>query len=295
MIDLHIHTTSSDGSDEPEVILRKAEQLGLDFISITDHDSLSAYEKLNLMKNTRSFRGQIIPGCEFSVVHKKMPIEVLGYGIDFDVVRKTGLVSEQRFLERENLYITRMKEICKNMNIKLTESLSIKSGKAFATQVIHADLKKYPENEKYFPKEIWNSVNAFYRTCINNEESPFFLNQTKDSPNVNEVAAIIKKAGGKSFLAHLYGYFTDHHEKFLDSLTSLGVLDGIECYHSLHDMSRTQYLLNYCKAHRLNASGGSDYHGALKPDVFMGESIRGVKIPYQILEPWIGSVESPFI
>ena len=73
MIDLHIHTTSSDGSDEPEVILRKAEQLGLDFISITDHDSLGAYEKLASMKNTRSFSGQIIPGCEFSVVHKKMP------------------------------------------------------------------------------------------------------------------------------------------------------------------------------------------------------------------------------
>ena len=109
------------------------------------------------------------------------------------MIRKTGLVSEERFLERENLYITRMKEICRNMNIKLTESLSIKSGKAFATQVIHADLKKYPENEKCFPKEIWNSVNAFYRTCINNEDSPFFLNQTKDYPNVEEIADIIKR------------------------------------------------------------------------------------------------------
>lgn len=287
MIDLHIHTTSSDGSDEPEVILRRAEQLGLSYISITDHDSLGAYEKLNDRNIIRSFRGKIIPGCEFSVVHNKMPIEVLGYGIDFEVVRASGLVSEEWFLERENHYISKMKEICRSLNLKLTESLSIKSGKAFATQVIHADLRKYPENEKHFTTEIWTSVNAFYRTCINNEDSPFFLNQTKDYPTVEEISGLIKKAGGKSFLAHLYGYFTKDHDEFLDSLVSLNALDGIECYHSLHDMNQTKYLLSYCRDHGLFASGGSDYHGALKPSVFIGESIKGVKIPFKILEPWL--------
>lgn len=287
MIDLHIHTTSSDGSDEPEVILRKAEQLGLRYISITDHDSLGAYDKLSQSSTSRCFRGSIIPGCEFSAVHHKMPIEVLGYGIDFDVIRSTGLVSEDRFLERENHYIGKMKEICKNLRIRMTDSLAIKSGKAFATQVIHADLKRYPENKKHFPEEIWNSVNAFYRTCVNNEDSPFYLNQTKDYPTLEEITGLIRKAGGKSFLAHLYGYFTDDHVKFLDSLVSLQALDGIECYHSLHDMLKTDFLLDYCKTHGLYSSGGSDYHGELKPTVFIGESIKGVKIPFKILEPWL--------
>ncbi|HVI41402.1 MAG TPA: PHP domain-containing protein, partial [Anaerovoracaceae bacterium] len=127
MIDLHLHTTSSDGSDEPEEILRKAEQLGLSHISITDHDSLGAYEKLSSRNLSGYFGGVIIPGCEFSVVHSKMPIEVLGYGIDFELIRASGLVSEERFLERENQYISKMKGICRNLGIKLTESLSIKS------------------------------------------------------------------------------------------------------------------------------------------------------------------------
>jgi predicted metal-dependent phosphoesterase TrpH len=287
MIDLHIHTIYSDGSDEPEVVLRKAEQLGLRYISITDHDSLGAYEKLQKIDIDRYYRGRLIPGCEFSVVHNKMPIEVLGYKIDFEVVRASGLVSEERFLDRENQYISRMKEICKNKGIKLTESLAIKSGKAFATQVIHADLKQYPENEQYFPKEVWKSVNAFYRTCINNEGSPFYLNQTKDYPTVDEICSLIKKAGGKSFLAHLYGYFTKDHTEFLNSLTALNALDGIECYHSLHDIKKTKYLLDYCTEHGLLSSGGSDYHGALKPTVFIGESVRGLKIPFKILEPWL--------
>jgi len=287
MIDLHIHTTSSDGSDEPETILREAEKLGLRYISITDHDSLSAYDKLSGGSIARYYKGSVIPGCEFSVVHNKMPIEVLGYGIDFEVIHATGLVSEERFLERENQYIGKMKDICRNLNIKMTESLSIKSGKAFATHVIHADLRNYPENERFFPKEIWTNVNAFYRTCINNEDSPFFLNQTKDYPTVEEIASLIKKAGGISFLAHLYGYFTTDHDEFLDSVVSLNALDGIECYHSLHDLDKTKHLLSYCKAHGLYASGGSDYHGALKPTVSIGESIKGVKIPFKILEPWL--------
>ncbi|MEL7655758.1 MAG: PHP domain-containing protein [Bacillota bacterium] len=286
MIDLHIHTTSSDGSDEPEKVLIQAEQSGLEYISITDHDSLGAYLKMKEMKVSDYFKGEIIPGCEFSVVHNKMPIEVIGYGIDFDVINESGLVSDEWFLERENGYIQKMKGICKNLNIKMTEDLSIKSGKAFATQVIHADLKKYPENEKHFPPEIWESVNAFYRTCINNENSPFFLNQIENYPSVQEIHKLIRRAGGKSFLAHLYGYFTDDHDELLDSLISLGALDGLECYHSLHDMDQTNHLLQYCKEHGLYASGGSDYHGALKPHVRIGESIKGVRIPLEILEPW---------
>ncbi len=179
-----------------------------------------------------------------------------------------------------------MKTICKNLNLKLTESLCIKSGKSFATQLIHADLKKYPENEKHFPNEIWESVNAFYRTCINNEDSPFFLNQTENYPTVQEIVQLIKKAGGKAFLAHLYGYFVKDHKELLDSIVSLNALDGIECYHSLHDMDKTSALLHYCREHNLFASGGSDYHGALKPAVFIGESIRGFRIPDEILKPW---------
>lgn len=289
MIDLHIHTIFSDGSDEPEMILRKADRLGLRYISITDHDSLGAYENLSSRSISHSYRGELIPGCEFSVVHDKMPIEVLGYGIDLEAIRASGLVSEERFLERENQYISEMKVICRNLGLKLTESLSIKSGKAFATQVIHADLRKYPENEKHLTPEIWTSVNAFYRTCINNEDSPFFLNQTKDYPTLGEITKLIKKAGGKSFLAHLYGYFTKNHMEFLDSLISLHMLDGIECYHSLHDREKTKDLLNYCRTHGLYPSGGSDYHGDLKPSVFIGESIEGVQIPFEIVEPWLKS------
>lgn len=286
MIDLHLHTTTSDGSDEPIEILTKAQKLELKYISITDHDSIGAYKKLQDINIHDYFEGRLIPGCEFSAVHNGQPIEILGYGIDLEVIKSTGIVSDERFYERENAYLKRFKKICRDLNIKYSEDLSIK-GKYFATQMMHADLRKYPENEKHFTKEIWENLNAFYRTCVNNPDSPFFLDQTKEYLTVSEAAAIIKKAGGKSFLAHLYGYLVKDRTDFLNSIVSLNALDGIECYHSLHSIDRTKYLLNYCSNHKLYSSGGSDYHGKLKPTVKMGESIPGITIPDDILEPWL--------
>lgn len=287
MIDLHIHTTSSDGSDEPAEILIKAQQAGLKYISITDHDSIGAYKKLRGLKISDYFGGHIIPGCEFSVAHNGKPIEVLAYGIDLDTICAAGIVSDERFLERENEYLQKLMSACKNLGLAYTDQLVIKSGKYFATQVLHADLKKYPRNEAYFTKEVWESVNAFYRTCVNNPKSPFFLDQMRNYPTVQEAADLIRKAGGKSFLAHLYGYYVEDHVEFLDSIVSIGALDGIECYHSLHSLDRTTHLLDYCREHQLLVSGGSDYHGDLKPDVKLGEVRHGVKIPYGILEPWL--------
>ena len=287
MIDLHIHTTSSDGSDEPRDILVKAQQLGLKYISITDHNSIGAYEKLKKVKIINYFEGKLIPGCEFSAVHNGKPIEILGYGIDLETINSTGIVSDEKFLERENEYLKKMMGICKNLNLKYSDTLSIAGGKYFATQVMHSDLRKYPENEKHFSKEVWGSLNAFYRTCVNAEDSPFFLDQMKNCPTVQEADDLIKKAGGKSFLSHLYVYFADDHEEFLNSIVSLNALDGLECYHSLHTIDRTEFLVDYCCRHKLFISGGSDYHGKLKPNVKIGESSNGEKIPYEILAPWL--------
>lgn len=288
MIDLHIHTTTTDGSDEPKDILIKAQQLGLKYISITDHNSLGAYEKLKDINIHNYYQGKLIPGCEFSAVHNGKPIEILGYGIDLDTISSSGLISDDNFYERENDYLKKLIEICKNLNLKYSNNLSI-DGKYFATQIIHNDFRKYPENEKHLGTEVYESMNVFYRTCINNVESPFFIDMLKDWFTVEEVAATIKKAGGKSFLAHLYGYYADNYEEFLDSIISLDALDGVECYHSLHSIEITKQLLNYCKEHNLHACGGSDYHGKLKPTVKMGESIFDTKIPFDILKPWLPS------
>ncbi len=84
-------------------------------------------------------------------------------------------------------------------------------------------------------------------------------------------------------------YYAEDYEEFLNSIVSLKAIDGIECYHSLHTMDKTNFLLDYCKSHNFYVSGGSDYHGKIKPNVILGESIPGVRIPYSLSERWLPS------
>ena len=80
MVDLHIHTTCSDGTDEPVEILKKAEALGLTHISITDHCVVDAYFKIEDAK--KYYSGKIIKGTELECVWRGRLVELLGYGID---------------------------------------------------------------------------------------------------------------------------------------------------------------------------------------------------------------------
>lgn len=289
MIDLHIHTTSSDGSEEPVEILVRAQSAGLKYISITDHDTIGAYKKLEKMKAENYFSGKIITGCEFTVVHNKQPLEILGYGIELETLARTGIVSDEKFLDMENLYLKKMMKVCKNLGIKYSSDLYVNDNKYFASQILHSDIRKYPENENLVSVDVWESINSFYRTCVTNEESPFFIDKTEYYPSLQEAVKLIKASGGKAFLAHLYGYCLKNPEEYLDSLVSLNELDGFECYHSLHSVDKTEFLLDYCRKNNLLVSGGSDYHGKIKPNVRIGECIPGVKIPYSAVSEWLSS------
>ncbi len=84
MIDLHIHSNYSDGTDDISDILKKAEKFGLKYISITDHNNCKAYDELNNSSIRNIFSGKIIKGIEMNTKILDIPIEVLGYGVDTD-------------------------------------------------------------------------------------------------------------------------------------------------------------------------------------------------------------------
>ncbi len=85
-IDLHIHTTSSDGTKTPKEVLQEAESLGLETIAITDHESVGSYHEI--MANRTLFSGAIIPGIELKTICNKREIELLGYGINIAKMRE---------------------------------------------------------------------------------------------------------------------------------------------------------------------------------------------------------------
>ena len=88
MIDLHMHTTYSDGTDTVKELLEKAEFLGLEVISITDHNTCKAYFEMEKFNVKEIYHGNIIVGCEFTTSFDNRLIEVLGYGFDYKGVNK---------------------------------------------------------------------------------------------------------------------------------------------------------------------------------------------------------------
>ena len=82
MIDLHLHTNHSDGTDTVTELLEKAEELKLEIISITDHDTVEAYKELENSEIRNKFSGEILPGVEIKAIYDNHNIEVLGYGIN---------------------------------------------------------------------------------------------------------------------------------------------------------------------------------------------------------------------
>ena len=88
MIDLHIHTTHSDGTDTIKQVLIKANELDLEVISFTDHNTCIVYEELEKINISKLYKGKIIVGCEFTTSFNNKIIEILGYGFNYKEISK---------------------------------------------------------------------------------------------------------------------------------------------------------------------------------------------------------------
>ena len=292
MIDLHIHTTYSDGSDNLIQVLKKAENIGLDYISITDHDNCNAYEELKKINVSNYYKGKIIPGIEIKCGYKGRLIEVLGYKINTDKMSawtkefykdKTKSILQQKYFDL--LY-----EKCKKMNLKLSakENIKFDNNKDWASVVIYREIKSHSENQKLVPEDFWESFNNFSKKYCGNLEHILYIDKTIDYPTLQEAIQAIKQAGGLVFLPHLFIYkWADDIYKLIDDILENYQIDGIECYHSEFSQENIEYLLKLCKDKNYYKSGGSDYHGTNKKNIDMAVGKGNLKIDKNIIQSWI--------
>ena len=118
MIDLHMHTKYSDGSDSVEEILKKAENKKIEVISITDHDSVNAYYELDENPKLKElYSGKIITGIEMMSSYRGVSIEVLGYGIDYKNIKIPKIDIE----EIQKNILENMKQVSKKLGLKYNE------------------------------------------------------------------------------------------------------------------------------------------------------------------------------
>ena len=293
MIDLHMHTRYSDGTDTLEMLLKNAEDKKLEIISITDHDSVDAYYELEKKSEIRKlYSGEIIVGSELKTFWGKVPIEVLAYGVDYKKLRIDKVNAET--MQKENL--EKFKNVAKELGLKFDESQTYidvnDPAKRWASFVIGTELLKHEENEEII-KRIGEFVPTnFYRVHQSNDESLFFIDETDFFVDIKETISRIHEAGGLAFLAHGYIYPFKDKDKILEEILATTEIDGLECIYTLFSEEERKKAIALCKKYDKFCSGGTDYHAQNKPDIELGTGKNNnVKIEKSLIENWLDKVK----
>ena len=289
MIDLHSHTTNSDGTWSTKELLEKAQSLNLEAFSITDHDTAKSYiemEQNDELKNI--YKGKLIIGAELNCTFNGVKIEVLAYDFDLHSVQSwlEDYYSEER---NKNRLIDEFKDlvkICNEQDIKIENNLKYNPEIEYPVDVIYDSIIKFPQNKKFFTNEQWNDCGVFFRTCTVDKNFPLYRDFTNQMPTLEFIKELIHKYNGKIFLAHLYKYNLSNHINFLNKIIDETLIDGIEVYHSSFSQEQIDTLHNYCKDKKLLMSGGSDCHGDKKKDRKLGIGYGNLNIDKKIIEDW---------
>ena len=288
MIDMHIHSLHSDGTDPAVILVEKASRLHLEVISITDHNSCLAYRELDQSDIVCLSHVKIITGCEFTTSFDGHMIEVLGYGFEHNTI--------QTFLDRYKNTPSNNSFIIRNLMEKKIQALGLKFDQTQIRDLkfpqermespYYEELRRYPQNEEIVDEAIWDTFGNFYRKGILNPQSRMYLHYADYYPLLSEINTVVHQNGGCTFLAHPFQYRLADTEMMLNNLFARSQLDGIECYHTMCTSRQTAELLNFANKHHLLISGGSDYHGQNKSGHDLGRGCGNLAISTAILEPW---------
>ena len=258
IVDLHSHTTASDGEFKPKELIDKAIQKEISVLAITDHDTIDSLdEAIDYAKNKEI---EIVPGIEFSAKVDIGKMHILGLYIDYtkpEFKKITDNLKKDRN-DRNNKFIKMFNELGYDISIDDVKKYAIGEiiAKPHFAQVLL---------EKGYIKDIEEAYDNLFNVPPLNTIKRMTLSQ-------KETIEAIKKANGIAILAHPKTLKLSHDdlENKIKELISYG-LDGIECYHSTHTFDEIEEYKDIAKKYDLLISKGSDYHGPnVTPEVELG-------------------------
>ncbi len=246
-IDLHMHTTFSDGFYTPTELIKKVKDLNISIVSITDHDSLNGLEEAT--KVGKELNVVVIPGLEISTDVEDREVHLLGYFID---TNNTELNKYLRFfrderVQRAKIMINKMANL--GFDITINDVLEVAKDSAVGRPHIALAMMK-----KGIVKDYYEAFQKYLR-----DDGPAY--ERKIHVSSQSALKLISDAGGLSFIAHP-GHLK---ESILLSLINSGV-DGIEVNHPSHNEYQKKYYKGIVNQYCLLESGGSDFHGGMKGD-----------------------------
>ena len=276
-IDLHVHSTASDGSYTPSELVNYAVKKNLAAFALTDHDTtagideaLSEAMKINDSADKEII--QVIPGIELSAEHNGKDIHILGLNIDYkdeNFNKEVAVYRDSRDSRNEKM-IEKMQECGFNITPEMVKNRfkdAVITRAHYAIMLIEGGYVKNKDEafEKYLNPG-----------CI------CYIPRTKVS--VVDAIRMILNANGKPVLAHplLYKLSNSALEDLVRLLTDNG-LQGIEAIYSANKGTDESRMKQLAKKYNLFITGGSDFHGLAKPTLDLGIGYGNLKVPYELL------------
>lgn len=267
--DLHMHTTYSDGTFSPAQLVARAKERGVKTIALTDHDTLSGLEECFV--EGEKIGVEVIAGTELSVDYRGKTTHILGY---FPGPQVPSL--EEKLARLRAGRDSRNEKICQKlcalgMEVTLSEVEALAEESVGRPHIAQVMLKKgYVSSVK----------EAFDRFL--GKGKPAYVARDRLLPR--ESFEAIREAGGVPVLAHpIFLGPLEELDEVLDELVPWG-LEGIECIYSLHSAEETEVLLRAARERGLLVTGGSDFHGAVKPEIDLGVGKGELFIPHALAE-----------
>ena len=273
-VDLHLHTTASDGVFSPEDIVAKAARLGLRIIAICDHDTVDGISRA--LAAAKAFTGlRVIPGVEVSTDFPAGEVHVLGYFIDHTNKELGATLKRMRQTRRERAQgmIAKLDKLGIHIDWSRVQEIA-GSGSIGRPHIAQAMLEK----------GYINSIgDAFYRYI--SKGGPAYVERIKMTPE--EAVKLILRSGGLPVLAH--PLTIDDPEAVTTRLKAVGLI-GIEAYYGEFNAEQVSYLVKMAHRHNLIVTGGSDYHGL---DDARETMIGGAQVPLEAAQKLIALAERP--
>ena len=274
IIDLHVHSTASDGTYSPSEVAKLANTIGLSAIALTDHDTIDGLEEFQ--KTGKAFGLETINGIEFAALwekHHRPEIHLVGLGFD----PNHPLLLERMKDIKESREIRNQKMCEKLSSIGLHISLEEVQANAGGDIITRAHFANVLLQKGYIAKK----EDAFSRYI--SPGLPGYVEREFLTPAL--CIQTIKEAGGVAILAHptLYHLNMEQLEELCEELISYG-LDGIECQYSTYSPAETKAITQLAEKMNLLPSGGSDFHGKNKPNIHLGSGKSNLSIPYSFWE-----------
>ncbi|MFA5516261.1 MAG: PHP domain-containing protein [Desulfuromonadales bacterium] len=272
-IDLHLHSSCSDGIHSPTELVRRAARAGLRAIAICDHDNVDGIEEG--MAAGREMGVEVIPGVELSAIWEDIEdLHLLGYGFDHrDPELRQSLREFQQFRAgRNERILAQVNEKLAGENkrpIAFAEVLARAAGTLGRPHIAMALIEH---------GYVANSEEAFQRYLVP-------CNVGKRYFPIGDAIDLIHRAGGVTSLAHPPFITADRSLflRLLDALVALG-LEGIEAYNNGSSNDDIDWYITQARRRSLIVTGGTDFHGIDDGDLVLGGPRGNLKVPFSCVE-----------